>query len=269
VTSPRSAGDWQSGELRVAPLSLRCAALLINIAFALTAFVAAIAAIVALIRLWERRAPGEEPPSHVTPRGGLLRVAGAGDPAQAQPAWLTTNPRGVAARLQSRWVRLGLKLISVLLAVRAKERRGLGYRLLHLRLVDAHGGGAPSRRQQIVRAATSEIWQATHRRLVPPPTPVPESPHDQAKLRAEIEAARRLHEDDQEALQLALARIFRENRTEASISCGPLLARLPLIVAVSLPMPWSPLRQSLVDWLSGTVVVVDRARSAGRSSARR
>jgi uncharacterized RDD family membrane protein YckC len=179
--------------------------------------------------------------------------------------------RGIAARLQSRPVRLGLNLVSILLAGRAKGRRGPGYRVLGLRLVDARGGGAPSRRQQILRAAIGEIWKAMHRRLAPPPAaaPVPESPHDQAKLRAEIEAARRLHEDDQEALQMALARIFRENRTEASISCGPLLARLPLIVAINLPMPWSPLRQSLVDWLSGTVVVSGRARSAGRSSAHR
>jgi len=260
MTNPRSAGDWQSGDLRVAPLSRRFGALLINLAFALTAVIAVIAAIVALVRLWERRASGDEPPGPATRGdGGLLRVAGAGDPAQAQPLWGTTNARGIAARLQSRRVRLGLNLISVLLAGRAKERRGPGYHVLRMRLVDARGGGTPSRRQQIVRAAVGEIWQATHRRLVPPPTPVPETPHDQAKLRAEIESARRRYGDDQEALQLALARVFRENRTDpVSVACLPLLARLPLIVAIKLPMPWSPLRRSLVDWLSGTVVVVDR-----------
>jgi hypothetical protein len=51
-----------------------------------------------------------------------------------------------------------------------------------------------------------------------------------------------------------------------NISCLPPLARLPLIVAFELPMPWSPLRQSLLDWLSGTVVVVENAQSANRPS---
>ena len=265
MTNPRSAVDWQSGDLSVAPLSRRFGALLINLSFALTAVIAAIAAIVALVRLWERRASGEQRPSPAT-RGGLLRVAGASDPAQT---WGAANARGIAARLQSRQVRLGLNLISVLLAGRAKERRGPGYRVLRLRLVDAHGGGAPSRRQRIVRAAIGEIWQATHRRLVPPPTPVPETPRDQAKLHAEIESARRRYGDDHEALQMALARIFRENRTDpVSVACLPLLARVPLIVAINLPMPWSPLRQSLVDWLSGTVVVVDRTQSAQPSGHR-
>jgi uncharacterized RDD family membrane protein YckC len=276
MTSPGSAIDWQSGDLRLAPLSRRFAALLIDIAVVLTALAAAIVAIVALAGLRERRSSGEDSTDPATPGGGLLRVATAGDPSGAQTGGATaqtsgpvTGARAVAARLQSRPVKLGLDLVSILLASRAKGRRGPGYRVLRVRLVDAHGCGAPSRRQQILRAAIGEIWQAMHRRLAPPPIPVPEAPHDQAKLRAEIESARRLHADDQEALQLALARIFRENGTEASISCGPLLARLPLIVAINLPMPWSPLRQSLVDWLSGTVVVVDRARSADRSSAHR
>jgi len=276
MTRSGSAIDWQSRDLRLAPLSRRFAALLIDIAVVLTALGAALAALVALIGLWERRSSDGESDGPATRGAGLLRVATTGDPsgaqtggAMAQTSGSITGAREIAARLQSRPVRLGLNLVSILLAGRAKGRRGPGHRVLGLRLVDAHGGGAPSRRQQIVRAAIGEIWKAMHRRLAPPPTPVPESPHDQAKLRAEIESARRLHENDQEALQLALARIFRENRTEASISCGPLLARLPLIVAINLPMPWSPLRQSLVDWLSGTVVVVDRARSVGRSSARR
>lgn len=259
MTSRLSTIDWHSSDLRVAPLSRRFGALIINLAFVFAALAAGMGTIVALVSLWQRRSSEEQPSGPVNGGGVLLHVATGGDLPGEQAAGAITDARGIAARLRSRPVKLGLQLLSFLLAAYGKERRGPGYRALDLRLADARSGGELSRRQQIVRAMTREIWRSTHRRLVPPPAPTSGTAPDHAKLRAEIESARRRYEGDQEALQLALGRIFRENRTNpVSVSCLPLLARLPLIVAIELPMPWSPLRQSLVDWLSGTVVVVDR-----------
>ncbi|HST33706.1 MAG TPA: hypothetical protein VLJ80_09345 [Solirubrobacteraceae bacterium] len=270
MASPRSAIDWESRDLRVAPLSRRFVALLINLVFGLVVLAAGMGMILALVSLWQRRSSDGQSPGPADDGGVLLRVATGGDPPGVQTTGATADARGLATRLQSRPVKLGLRLLSFLLATCGKERRGPGYRALGLRLADRRSGGELSPSQQIVRATTREIWRSVHRRLVPPPAPAPGTAPDHAKLRAEIESARCRHEGEPEALQLELARIFRENRTDpVSVSCLPLLARLPLIVAAELPMPWSPLEQSLVDWLSGTVVVLDRTQTAGRSAGRR
>jgi hypothetical protein len=130
----------------------------------------------------------------------------------------------------------------------------VGFRLLGLRLVDMRSGDKPTRRQRLARTLTHRLWQALHQRLLPLREPA--AALDQEKMRSETAAARSAHADDEEALQQALMRVYRDNRADpVRTSCLPVLARLPLAAAINIPMPWSPLNQSFVDRLSGTVVV--------------
>jgi RDD family len=239
-------------KLRPAPLKARFAAALINKVSALGALALILAAgVFAYSRLRKR---------HVKRAGPLRAIVDDLDaePAQAE-RW--PNAQRIAETAQKWQVKLALELISIGLPLRRTERRSLGFRLLGLRLVDARSGGEPTRRQRLVREILRRLWGAVHRRLLPVKTPA--VPAEKEQLQAEIAAAHRAHADDQQALQQALMRVYRENRiSPIRASWLPpllwLLARVPLIAAISVPMPWSPLRQSLLDWLTGTVVVVDR-----------
>ncbi len=245
------------GKPQAASLSRRLASSLIDIAAGLAILAMMMGAALAVGLLRHRRSSDGEGPSSPPPGGGLLRALVAGEAPTTQAPPSRPSSQDLAARLQSRPGKLGLQLASIVLTLRATERRSPGYRFLGLRLVDARDGGELSRRQQVVRSALRLTWRAANKRLVPVPSPPP-TPENE-RLQAEIESARRRHQGNQEALQHALMRIYRENRSEPiQVSCLPLLARLPLIAALETPMPWSPLKQSLLDRLSGTVVIVDR-----------
>jgi hypothetical protein len=249
-------------ELPPATLKLRFAALLINLAATLAVLALTIAAGVLAYRPRKPRSERERP-LHAIP----VDLDAVPTPARRWP-----GRRGLAEALQLRPVKLGLTLIAIALKLRRAEPRGLGFRLLGLGLVDAHSGGEPSRRQRLVREIARRLWRALHQRLLPTQTPA--AALAQKRVREEIATARRAHADNQAAFQRAAMRIYRENRVDARVSCLPLLARLALIAAIDTPMRWSPLAQSPIDWLSGTVVVVDRrhrprARRRRRPSSRR
>jgi hypothetical protein len=239
--------------LRVAPLRRRLLASLIDGALVLVALAAALAG-VGLGVLSKSRATG----------AGLLDAASSDEPDTVRPpAPQRPDAQRIFARLRSRPVKLGLHSASILLRLFVAERRSPGFRALGLLRADLRDGGPPRRSQRLQRAALSQAWQAVHRALLPRPTAPP--PLERQKVREEIEAARRQHAGDQQAQQHAVMRIYRESKVEVAIPSRLLFfARMPLASAIDLPMPWSPLNQSLLDRLTGTVVVDDRRRKTLR-----
>jgi hypothetical protein len=245
-------------KLRPATVKLRLAATLINLLATLAALALTLGAGVLAYRRFRKRRSEPERPLHAVP-----------DDRGAEPTRTRQWPDGqrFADALQARPVKLGLRMLALVLTLRRAESRSLGFRLLGLRLVDAHSGGEPSRRQRLVREIAPRLWQALHQRLLPVRTP--SASPAQERVRDEIAAAHSAHADDQAALQQAVMQVYRDNRVDARVSCLPVLARLPLIAAINIPMPWSALAQSPVDWLSGTVVVDRRHRPRPRRRERR
>lgn len=245
-------------KLRPASLQLRLAATAINTVSALGALALTIAAGVLAYRLFAKRRSEPDGPLHAVFDDPSAEPVRAG----RQLDW-----QRFAEALQTRPVKFGLQVLALAATLRRRERRSLGSRLLGLRLVDARSGGEPTSRQRLVRAVARRSWQALHQRLLPVRTP--QAPLDQEKVRSEMAAARSAHADDPQALQQAVMQVYRENRVQTRVSCLPALARMPLIAAIDIPLPRSPLAQSLVDWLSGTVVVVDRRDRKGAHAPRR
>lgn len=238
-------------ELRVASLQLRFAATLLNALTALGTLALPLGA--GLLALKRRGGRSEQ---HETERPGPLRQVLIDDAEQMAPDRpVASNP--VLDVMQSRSVKLGLELFAMATALRRRGRRGPGYRVLGLRLVDMSSGGELSRSQQLTRALAARLWQALLHWLLPDRrhAPAPE----QQRLREEVAAALREHAGDKEALQHAVMSIYRDN-PGARVPIVPLgvLAHIALLCAIYIPSPWSPRGQSLIDWLSGTIVVIDR-----------
>lgn len=255
VLISRLGGSRRRRKVRPATLRVRLAATVLDTVSGLAALALTVgAAILALGRLGGR---------HSEPDGPLHAVS-EHPPAEPVRAERQAKVQRSADALAKR-IKLAAQLLALLSMLRRAERRSLGFRLLGLRLVDVRSGGEPTRRQRLVRTIARRLWQALHRRLLPVRTP--STTLDQEKMHAEIAAARSEHAGDQVAQQHAVMRIYREHRVDTRGSCLAAIARLPLIAAIDIPMPWSPLAQSPVDWLSGTVVAVDRrAHRPGRPS---
>ncbi len=172
--------------------------------------------------------------------------------------------RGLASRgaripvqLQSESAKRVLPVVVLVASVLRRERRGAGFRLLGLRLVDARTGRDVSHRQELIRAGTRQAWRLLCGRLIPVSKAQASPTHE--KLRSEVEAAKRRHANDRQALQHEVMRIYQENKADpVRVSFLPMLLRFPLIALIDLPVFWSPLHQSLPDRLAGTVIVRDR-----------
>jgi hypothetical protein len=218
----------------VASLRRRFAALLLNLLIGISALLVVVAAGVGIFRVVRKRWINLK-----LFRGLALRGA------------------RIPVQLQSEPAKRVLPVIVFAASVLTKERRGAGFRLLGLRLVDARTGRDVSRRQELVRAGTRQAWKLLCRRLIPAPKAQASPTHE--KVRSEMEAARRRFANDQEALQREVMRIYQEKKVEpVRASFLPVLRRFPLIAAMDLPMFWSPLKQSLPDRLAGTVIVRNR-----------
>jgi hypothetical protein len=177
---------------------------------------------------------------------------------------IASNPERITARLQSRPVKLGLRVLTLVTPLRRIKRRSPGYSLLGLRLVDAragHEGAAPTRRQTFVRNAVKRLWPMLCRRLLPMPK-VAAREHD--RLRSELDAVKARFPDDLEARNHALMQLYKDNQINPMQSCTPALARIPLLAAIDLPLFSAPLRQSLPDKLAGTAVVREPPSSQRR-----
>lgn len=172
--------------------------------------------------------------------------------------------RGLAAgsakirdHCQSRRVQFVLRAVAFAGSILTKQRRSPGSRILGLRRVDARTGAEVSRRQEMIRAGTRQAWRMLCQRLVR--SPKPRHVSEQEKLKSEVQAAQRRYADDQDAFQREVMRVYRENKVAPTrVSFLPVLARLLAIAAIDLPAFWSPLKQSLLDRLAGTVVALDR-----------
>jgi uncharacterized RDD family membrane protein YckC len=170
---------------------------------------------------------------------------------------LVSGSANVPIRLQSQPLKAILRVAPFTVPLLAKERLSPGFRILGLRRVDARTGESVSRRQRLIRAATRQTWQILCRRLVPVPKTQASAGHEE--LRSEIELAKRRYINDQQALQREVMGIYNDKRVGSShMSCLPVLWRISLMVAIELPVFWSPRKQSLVDRLAGTVIVRHR-----------
>jgi hypothetical protein len=239
-------------ELRAASLPLRFAAGLLNTLSALGVLGLLLGA--GLLAL--KRLGGRSEPDDAERPGPLRRVLI--DDAEQMPSGRPAASHPALELMQSRSGRLGLQLLTLLVAVRPRKRRSPGYRVLGLRLLDAHSGGEPSRRQQLVRALAGRLWLALLQWLLPYRAAI--ATPEQQELREQVARAQREHAGDREALQHALMGIYRDNPGVRVRAFPPRsLAHIALGCAIHIPLPWSARKQSLLQWLSGTIVVVDRA----------
>jgi hypothetical protein len=174
---------------------------------------------------------------------------------------MVANPQRITAPLQSRPVKLALWVLTLVTPLRRVKRRNPGYAMLGLRLLDARGGGRPTRRQMFVRSTAKRLWPVLWRQVLPMPKI---SPRDHDQLRSELEAARAWFPDDPEARDHALMQVYKDRQVNPMQSCAPVLARIPLLAAIDLPLFPAPLRQSLPDRLAGTAIMRERPSSAQR-----
>ncbi len=222
-------------KFEVASLRRRFAASLLNLLVGISALVSVVAAGVGIFRVGRKG------------RVNLKLIRG-----------LASRSARIPAQLQSEPAKRVLPVVVFAASALRKERRGAGFRLLGLRLVDARTGRDVSRGQELVRAGTRQAWRLLCRRLIPVRKAQASPTHK--KIRSDVEFARRRYANDQQAMQREVMRIYQENKMEpVRMSFLPVLLRFPLIAVIDLPMFWSPLKQSLPDRLSGTVIARDRA----------
>jgi hypothetical protein len=254
--------DRRPPPLRVAPLRLRLLAAVINLVVGILALVLVVAAGVVGYRT-ARRVRGRTQHAELAPPAadqGALESGGHGSDGRWQR---------LGARLQTPRVKLALALVGFLISVLLEGRRGAGYRVLGLRLVDARSGGRLTLRQRVVRVASREASNTATSRLFPVPKVPP--PAENEKLQSQLEDARREHADDPTARQRAVTAIFKEHSPDHPFR--PLLLgvarRLPLRLALDVQALGSPLNQSMPDKLAGTAVVLDPTSRAGRALDKR
>jgi hypothetical protein len=220
--------------LRVAPVRRRFAASLID----------ALVGIVALVLL-------------VGTGVGIFRVARARPVNFKFLGGLVSGLPNASIRLQSRPVKLIVHIAMFAVSVRTRERRSPGSRILGLRRVDARTGRDVSRTQEVIRSGARQGWRFLCRQLIR--TPKARASPEWEKLKSDLEAARHRHADDQEALQHEVMHIYQENKARpVRVAYLPVLARVALVSVVDLPLVWSERKQSILDRLAGTMIVLDR-----------
>jgi uncharacterized RDD family membrane protein YckC len=211
-------------DLPVAPIRRRLLASLIDLALALVAGILAIGAVTGVIAMRGRKdAPGV---SSLTKLTSSKRVSNA------------------------------LRVFTFVLNVLLTGRRGPGSRIVGIRLVDARTGGPLSLRQATLRAGSRQGWLFLVRRLTARLGKAEQFKH--RDLQSKIEALKRAHEDDHDAFQHAMMKMYKENQVRPYVSCLPALAQLPLGLAIEAPALWTPLQQGLPDKLAGMIITSDR-----------
>jgi hypothetical protein len=165
------------------------------------------------------------------------------------------TPRSLAAQRQ-RWRRVFWPLWPVFIAnaVLGRNRRGPGARIAGIRRVDGRTGGPVTGRSALIRFAVgravprliASLYRPQQRRAVE---------RMRAVASAEREIARQ-HRDAEERQQEALTAFYREyGGTPMSSRVWPFIGILIPQMIPLVPTLWSPRRQTVYDWLSGTVVV--------------
>jgi hypothetical protein len=161
--------------------------------------------------------------------------------------------RALSALFQSKPGKLVLHLVGPAITAVATAHRSPGFRLLGLRRVDAQSGGEVTRRQELVSSVIRDASRIISNRLFPAAKVVGSLDHE--KLHSELDAARREHRADREAMHRAMMRIHRANHPR--VSCLRALPRVVFALATELPV-WSSQKQSLPDRLAGIIIIVDR-----------
>lgn len=156
---------------------------------------------------------------------------------------------------QSKQVRIVLSVFTFVASVLLTGRRGPGFRIVGIRLVDARTGGPVSLRQATVRVSAQRVWPPLVRRFTSRPLKAQQA--RQQEMRSRIEALKREYGEDREALQLAITEAYRETQIRPYTACLPALIPLLFSLAIQAPALCSPLRQGLPDKLAGTTVVRD------------
>lgn len=153
-------------------------------------------------------------------------------------------------------MRLAFPLLWLVMGVVGRNWRGPGFRMLHLRRVDADTGGPVAVRAAVVRSVVAQGRSAVLSRLFAPLT---RRQTDRIQSHApELKEIHARHRGDPEALNDALMEFYRENKLNPLASCGWILVPPLVALATDAPTLRSPLRQGLADRLAGTVVVIDR-----------
>lgn len=168
----------------------------------------------------------------------------------------TSGLRRLPELMQARRVRIVLGVCTLTANVLLTGRRGPGSRIVGIRLVDARTGGPVGLWRATVRVGARRSWSPLMRRLTARLGQAERA--KQEGMQSRIEALKREHGDDREALQQAVMEAYRENRVRPYRACLPALIPLLFSAAIEAPALWSPLHQGLPDKLAGTIVIRDR-----------
>ncbi len=160
--------------------------------------------------------------------------------------------------------RMMIAVVGLTLELDGRNRRSFGARTMRIRRVDALTGGPVSARSALIKHWAQ---QATGAGLRPLATRVSKRSADRMQaLQPQLKELQRAHADDKVARQQALTRFYGEHNVNPLRSCAPSLLT-PLVP--SLPVLFSPRRQSLPDRLAGIVWVEEAANALDRPHERR
>ncbi len=174
------------------------------------------------------------------------------------PARSNDSDEGVLDRLQpwvtgvlERW-KSALFVSSVISAVAHRNRRTPGARLLRIRRVDASTGGPVTIRSALTRNLIATAWSAIAKRLTEPHRR--RSAERMEALQGRLQEIRKQHEDDPEAEREATMKFYKAENVTPLSSCGWMLAAG---FVLQVPVPFFAGKETVIDRLAGTVVVVD------------
>jgi hypothetical protein len=134
----------------------------------------------------------------------------------------------------------------------ARNRRGLGARVMRIRRVDVRSGGPVSVRSALIRHFAQTAIGVGLGALGRPMTK--RVSNRMQALQPQIRELQRAHAGDKAAEQEALMRFYREHKVNPLRSCGPTLLSL---VAPGLAVLFSPRRQSVPDRLAANIWVME------------
>ena len=148
--------------------------------------------------------------------------------------------------------RMLIEVVGLTLELDARNRRSVGARAMRIRRADALTGGPvtlPSAllrhwAQQAVGAGLRPVAKRVSQRFT----------ERMQALQPQLEELKRSYADDKAAQQQALETFYREHDVNPFRSCAPTLLTL---VAPSLPVLFSPRRQSLGERVAGIVWVLE------------
>jgi hypothetical protein len=155
---------------------------------------------------------------------------------------------------QSPRLTVALRGASAGLAVAGRNWRGIGFRVVGLRRVDARTGGKVSVRSALIEVLFDQAWQGATRPLS---RSFGKRQQDRlSALRSQRRAVAREYADDPEARQQALMEFYKAKGVNPSAGCGWQLV-VP-VVSQLVVAGGSRGGRTVRDRITGTSVIVDR-----------